>query len=137
MCQNSKSDSKIFKVRRQCKTFARFRFQVFWWQKLQIFQVSILWCVCFPFPFPPPTCIFSIAATLIIAVPQVQLVHDVCRSCRSQSITEVDLSGRNLGYEEVKAPNWVQHRFPGGRGNSVVDNVPCASQLHANCPWTS
>ena len=34
---------------------------------------------------------------------KVQMVHEVCRSCRSHSITEVDLSGRNLGYEEVKA----------------------------------
>ena len=77
--------------------------------------------------FKPPVCLFSIsicyscivsiAAVLIITAPcDLPLachpqVQEVCRSCRSQSITEVELHNRNLGDEEVKAPTGFTMAF--------------------------
>ena len=61
------------------------------------------------------SCIVSTAAALFIAVPTNHpQVREVCESCRSQSITRVALSNRELGDEEVKA------RFRGGRGLLTV-----------------
>ena len=90
--------------------------------------------------FKPPVCLFSIsicyscivsiAAVLIITAPcdlplacNHPQVQDVCRSCCSQSITEVELSHRRqvsqkLGDEEVKAPTGFTMAFgvEGGLG---------------------
>ena len=104
----------------------------------------------FVFHFHYYSCFVSLAAALSIAVPcdlppwlaaNRPQVQPVCQSCRSQSITEVNVSRRNLGDEEVKAPTgFYMHGFPGGRaqrGSSVTDNVPCASQLYAHIVQSS
>ena len=98
--RNSKSESNSegnFNDR-----FAGFHFQVFWWQNLQIFQISSLRYVCFPFPSIIPA-LYQLLRPALGLQPTIPQVQKVCRSCRSQSITEVHLRWSDLGDEEVKA----------------------------------